>query len=259
MGVFLAGFRSEVQRVRVQPIEFILTIVLMPLFYTVAVLMLAQSAGRLSSLGVYGIVGPAVLGIWAGAVMASGELIEGERGHGTLELMVATPPGAFEISLLGRIAANTVLSLFALVESALVAWFLFGVSLNITDPVVFAMGLVVLLVSTAGCGLIMANVFILSRSVRIFQNALTFPFYLLGGLTFPVAALPAWLHPLSYGIALSWGSDLLRTGAGQASGFPAALSVTCGLALAIVYFAIGHALFMWTERRVRRDASLGSY
>ncbi len=134
MSIFFAGFRSQLQRVRVEPIDFILTIVLMPVFYTVAVLMLAQSAGKLASLGVYGIIGPAVLGIWAGAVMTSGELIEGERGYGTLELMVATPPGAFELSLLGRIAANTVLSLFALVESALIAWLFFGVSLNITDP-----------------------------------------------------------------------------------------------------------------------------
>ncbi len=259
MRVFAAAFRAQIQQVWVEPIEFILTTVLIPVLYTVAILMLAQSAGTLHTLGVYGIVGPAMISLWAGAVFASGELIEGERGYGTLELLVATPPGAFEMSLLGRIAANTLLSLFALVETALVAWLLFGVRLEITNPALFFIGLLVLVVSTAGCALIMANVFILSRSVRIFQNALTFPFYLLGGLAFPVAALPAWLHPLSFGIALSWGSDLLRSGAGQASDFPALLSIACGLALSLIYFAIGHVLFTWTERRVRSDASLGSY
>jgi len=51
---------------------------------------------------------------------------------------------------------------------------------------------------------------VLARSARIFQNSLSYPFYVLGGVLVPVALLPGWLQPLTRVVFVSWSADLLR-------------------------------------------------
>jgi ABC-2 type transport system permease protein len=62
----------------------------------------------------------------------------------------------------------------------------------------------------AATALLMAALFVAARSARTFQNTISYPLYLLGGVFVPVALLPGWLHPISRVVFLSWSTDLMR-------------------------------------------------
>ncbi len=77
-------------------------------------------------------------------------------------------------------------------------------------PVVFGSTLVAAAFAMSGTAVVMAAVFALARSSRIFQQSLTYPFYVLGGILVPVSFLPVWVRPFSRLVFLSWTADLLR-------------------------------------------------
>jgi ABC-2 type transport system permease protein len=257
--IFWVSLFMQVLQIRVEPISFLLTVILIPVFHTFTFLFILQHAGKLTGLAAYGIMGPVLLSIWANAIFYSGELIETERIHGTLEMVIATSKNSAEISLAARAMTNTFLALLALPQALLIARLGFGMTLHITSFFLFVLALLIVILSTCAAATIMANLFVLSRSVRIFQNALTYPFYLLAGLAFPLTALPAWLRPFSIPVALSWGSDLLQQSTGLHPYYSPGLDIGMGVGLTAIYFVIGHLLFCWTERRVRSTATLGSF
>ena len=111
--------------------------------------------------------------------------------------------------------------------------------------------------AVAGTALIMASLFVLTRSARTFQNSLSYPFYVLGGVLVPVSYLPDWLRPLSSGVFLSWSADLLRASLAPAPvhrlAFRLAMIVLLGLAgLALGRLALGRIL-----DRLRTSGELG--
>lgn len=253
------GFRVQCISILVEPATFLVTIFIMPVFTSITFLFIFQYTGKLHSLAMYGVIGPVLLSIWATAIYNSGELIEIERFNNTLELLIATPTGSAECALLGSISANTLFSLASLGETIIIAQVGFGVALHIISLLLFVCGIVLLVLSTCASAMIMANLFVLARSIRLFQNTLTYPFYLLAGLSFPLTALPGWLRPFSVLIALSWNGDLLRSAMGLQAYYSPFFSFSLGLLLTALYFICGHVLFMWTEQRVRRTATLGNH
>lgn len=177
-------------------------------FFTVIFLAITEYAGR-ADLRPYAVLAPTLITLWGMALNVAGELIDSERWSGTLEALIATP-ASFPSIISGRIAAVTTVSLLAFVESWLVAWALFGVVVTVVHPAVFAATIAVTAFAMAGTASMMSAVFVLARSARIFQNTLSYPFYVLGGVLVPVSLLPGWLEPLSRVVFLSWAADLMR-------------------------------------------------
>jgi ABC-2 type transport system permease protein len=90
----------------------------------------------------------------------------------------------------------------------------------------------------------------------VFQNSLSYPFYILGGVAVPVAFMPGFLHPVSRILFLSWSADLLRASIrGAVPGWPGRLAIIAGLgALAL---AAGVRLTRVVVDRARRNATVG--
>lgn len=230
------------------------TLALVPLF-TVVFLQIVREAGRDDLTG-YAVLAPALIAVWALALLSSGEVIEEDRGQGTLELVVGSPT-PFPLVVLARVLAVTLVSLVGFAEVWLVSWALFGVVVEIHHLWVFALTVVATAVATAGTATIMASLFIVTRTPRTFQNSLSWPFYVLGGVLVPVTFLPDWLEPISAIVFLSWSADLLRAtlepepidDVGARLGMILLLG-TCG-------FAIGFGLLGRMLRQARRKATLG--
>jgi ABC-2 type transport system permease protein len=189
------------------------------------------------------------------ALLVAGELIDSERWSGTLEALVATP-ASFPLIITGRIAAVTVVSLLAFVESWLVAWALFGITVAVLHPVVFAAAIGVTAFAMAGTASMMSAVFVLARSARIFQNTLSYPFYVLGGVLVPVSLLPGWLEPLSRVVFLSWSADLLRDSLTSGTVPDVALRLTAVLGLGAAGLLAGVLLLRRVLTRVRTLGTL---
>jgi ABC-2 type transport system permease protein len=250
--VVIAGARMQLQSMRGNP-DWFLTLITAPVL-TVVFVTIFQHAGR-EDLTAYGVLAPALIALWGMALQTSGELIARERENGSLEGLLSSP-GRFDLLMLGRISAVTALSTFAFVESWLVGWLLTGSPVTIAHPFWFALTLVVTTVAMTGWAGVMASVFVLARSARTFQNSLSYPFYVLGGVLVPVSFLPVWVQPVSQAVFLSWASDLMRDSLSTAPVEHPVLRLLMVAALGAVGFLLGHHLLDRALRRVRRTGTL---
>ncbi|MER7419090.1 ABC transporter permease, partial [Micromonospora peucetia] len=182
-------------------------------------------------------------------------IIEEDRWYGRMELLVAslTP---MSLVIFGRILVIILAGALTFVESWLVAVIGFGLDVPFDRPGVFVVAILATCFAMAGTATLLAAVFIMSRALHVFQNALTYPFYILGGVLVPVAFLPGWLEPVSRVVFLSWSADLLR---GAMNGelpdpWPAWVAVTVGLGAAAL--TAGVLLINRIIDRNRQDASV---
>lgn len=102
----------------------------------------------------------------------------------------------------------------------------------------------------------LAGLLVLSREVLVFQNSLTYPFYILGGVLVPLSLLPGWIQPFGRLVFLSWSSDLIRDAIDRPAvpGWPWRLAVIALLGL--VTLAAGQAVIRRVADRARRTGSV---
>ena len=224
--------------------------------YTAIFLAIIGLADR-GDLAGYAVLAPALIVLWRNALFEAGEIIETERWGGTLEGLVATP-APVGIVVLGRTLAVLAYGSLGFVASWATAALGFGILVPIHHPGWFVATVAATIFAMAGTCTIMAAVFVLARSARTFQNTLSYPIYVLGGVLVPVTLLPEWVQPLSRGIFLYWGADLLRDtltpSAVEAPWFRLAMVVALGIAgFALGWWALGRIL-----AKVRESGSLAS-
>ncbi len=253
MRALRTGFHFEARVLR-RSFGELIALVTAPLM-TLIFLAIIRYGGR-EDLAPYAVLAPALIVLWGVALIVSGEIIAKERENESLEALVASP-ASFAGVLTGRIAAVTLISLVGFAESWLAAFLVFGVAVPIEHPGEFGLVVAVTALAMAGTACVMSAIFVLARSARAFQNSLTYPFYVLGGVIVPVALLPSWLEPISRLVFLSWSSDLLRDALSPAPipNLPARLGVV--LLLGAAAYVLGLVLVRRTIDRLRRTGSLG--
>ena len=253
MRAFAAAFRLQVRIVFSDP-DYVMPLLTVPMF-AITFLAIVRHAGR-SDLTPYALMAPVLIALWALALLDAGEIVARDRHEGLLEPTVAAPAPLASI-LLGRIFAVTSIALVGFGEVWVVARLAFGVTVPIHHPAAFGLTLAATAVAVSGTATVMAALFVLTRSPRTFQNSLSFPFYVLGGVLVPVSFLPAWLRPLSSAVFLSWSADLLRASLSPRPVHDLALRLSMVLLLGAAGFAVGAVLVRNILRRVRADGSLG--
>jgi ABC-2 type transport system permease protein len=250
---FSAAFRLQLRLIRSDP-DYLMPLVTVPLF-TVTFLAVVRHAGR-DDLTAYAVMAPVLIALWQLSLLDSGEIIEADRWQGVLEVVIAAPANVATV-VLGRVFAVTAVAFLAFIEVWFVARALFGVTIEFHHPGLFLLTLAASGLAMSGTAVIMAALFVLARSARTFQNSLSYPFYVLGGVLVPVSFLPDWLEPLSSVVFLSWSADLLRDSLDPAPVSGAAVRLGMVLALGTGGFVIGRLLLRRILNRVRADGTVG--
>jgi len=247
-----AGFEAQFITLTRSP-NSLLALATMPLTTTL-LLGAVLHAGRPDLLG-HALIAPVLMAQWAMALLVAGELVDTERWQGTMELVVASPT-SFPALLAGRVLAVTTLGLVSFAEAGTVAVVGFGLDVRVADPGGFVLAAAATAFAMAGWATVMAAGLVLARSVRLLQNTLTFPFYLLGGVLVPVSFLPLPLRWFSRTVFLSWSAELLRQAFASASvpGLWSRLGVVVGLG--VVGFVLGHGLLRASLRSLRASGRL---
>lgn len=249
----IAGLVFQLRTMRRSPDQF-LALVTAPLM-TLVLLSITRHAGR-DDLAGYAVVAPALIALWQMALLTAGEVVANERDNGSLEGLVATP-APFAAVITGRVAAVTLVSLLGFAESWLSARLVLGVTVHVGHPGWFALTVAATALAMAGTAGLMSAVFVLTRSARTFQNSLSYPFYVLGGVVVPVSMLPGWLEPVTRVVFLSWSSDLLRDAVGAATvtdPWPRLAAVT---GLGVLGYVGGLVMLRRAVDRVRKTGTIG--
>jgi ABC-2 type transport system permease protein len=235
---FRSGFRVQLSFFRASP-DSAIPLLTAPLF-TIIFSMVLRHGGR-PDLSGYAVIAPFYMSLWWFAIFNGGMVIQTERWEGTIDYLVAAP-SSFASVILGRISTIMVAGLVAFAEVWLFGRYVLHAHVAIRHPYILAASLVLTLFAMTTTSLLMANLFVLSRTAVTFSNAASYPLYLLGGILVPVALLPGWLQPITNVVFLSWSSRLLRASldasAAQNAGFDLAMLFALGLAAAIAASAI---------------------
>lgn len=206
MRAFLAGLRFESWTMR-SGIDDLQAFLVTPLF-TLLLGGIVISGGRRALLP-EAVLGAGLMGMWTLCVQLGGKIIAVERAERTFEALASTP-ASLRLLIAGRVTVVAAVALLALPEAWLAALALFQAPIAIPHPVLFAGAAVLTLAGLHAAATMFAATFVLARNALIFQNALAYPVYLLGGILIPTSVLPGWIQPATRAIFLSWGSDLLR-------------------------------------------------
>ena len=240
------GWRHHVRNMTASRFFLVTTVFLPILLSTVAFFMF--SAGARTGTLLYASLGAGVMGIWSSTLFGSGGAISWARREGTLEVLVTSLAGYFWVLLPQTLATSTV-GLYSLVSTLVWGRLLFGVPFTIVHPVAFVAAVAVTVLALGLLGLLMASTFVLYRHANALSNMLEFPVLFVSGLLVPLSALPAWLRPVGWLLAPTWGMRTVRAAALGGNPWPP-LGVTCGLAAA--YLVIG-ALFLRLFLRLARE------
>lgn len=248
----LAGLRRELRELRRSP-DRLMALVTSPML-TLTFLAIMLHAGR-HDLAPFAVLAPALLALWQMALLTSGDTITSERENGSLEALVAAPTPVPAV-VGGRIVAVTLVSLIGFAESWLAAGLVFGIWVQVFHPLVLVLTVLVTGFATAGSAVMLAALFVASRSARAFQNSLSYPFYVLGGVIVPVSYLPEWLQPLTRIVFMSWSSDLMRGALDPAPMEHVALRIAVVLLLGVAGLVVGGFLMRRALSRVLRTGSI---
>ena len=233
----------------------VFTVLFQPIIIALLGLWMLKDKGADAAMFV--VVGSGLTGLWSSLLFISGGSINSERWSGTLESLVAIPT-PFEVIVFGKNLGNVVQSLLSMVLGYIVAAFAFGYSLEIQQPLLFVISLVLAIIAFISFGLIIAPVFVMNPNVRAWQNAMEFPVYVLGGFLFPIALLPGWMTPVSYLLPPYWASVALHgTSTGGASFQETLFAWGMMLLFSLIDLLIASRLFKVMLYKARADATLG--
>jgi ABC-2 type transport system permease protein len=227
-------------------------------FTTVALTLFKDSTGPF---GLYAVLGGGMMGMWGNTIYSSGFAIEFEKWQGTLEEVIAAPSKLIHV-ITGRAISNAFFGLTNMIAILIIAVLGFRVSLGIADPLMFAVSLLLTLLSVSALGLIFASAFVLSRSAQALTNGLETPLYIVSGSMFPIALLPFWIHPAAYILGPTWGIDAIRLAtsadyvsqsfwSGMSPAMAIFLDLTILILITLTYVLTATILFKIVEKRAR--------
>jgi len=231
---------------------FLWVVICTPLIYaTMAYFLFAR--GTDDATLVTAAVGSALMGIWSLTTTAGAATLGQQRRLGILELLVAAPT-PFWMTVVPITIAISAIGTYSLVTGLIYVRLLFGVPVEVHDWLGFLAAVPPTIVSMGMFGFLFCAAFVRFRAAWAVGNLFEFPVWTITGLLIPVVLLPAWVEPLSWLAAPTWGMRALRAAAlGGSSPWD---DIAMCVVLSAVYGAIGMVLLRVFLRSARARGSL---
>jgi ABC-2 type transport system permease protein len=184
--------------------------------------------------------------------------IGGERWQGTLSPLLTSPANRAAL-FLGRMVPQLVNGLVVSAWGFVMGWLLTDFDPPAASVPALALVVVVSTLSCTAFGAMFGAIGLRARDVFVVANIVYFSMLLFCGVNVPLETLPGWMQAIGNVLPLTHGIEAGRAiAAGEALSSVADLVLTEVL-IAVVYAAIGLALFRYFEAEGRRKASLETY
>ncbi len=201
----------------------------------------------------YAALGSGMMGVWSTTLFGCGGAIAWQRWEGTLELLVNAPT-RYDFILAGQAFGAVIFGFAGILMTIAWGMLLFGMPLTSTFPLLLPLSLFAAVVSLGALGMLIATSFVLYRHANALSNMLEYPIWLVAGLLVPIATLPAWVQPISWLLAPTWGMDAIRGATLQSQ--PPWFAIGMCFALAVVYYFLARVALRYVLHLARRDATL---
>jgi ABC-2 type transport system permease protein len=225
--------------------------VLWPLFFATVAFFMFRQGGDPDSL-IYASLGAAVMGIWSATSLAAGTALQRERWLGTLELLVAAP-AHFALVILPVGLATSTIGVYCMATTLVWGRVVFGIDLPLEHPLLMCLAIPATLLSIGALGFLIGIAFARYRYAWALGSMTEYPMWLICGFLIPLALLPAWVPPISYVLAPTWGMNAIRES--STGGSPLPETAMCAV-LGFAYVVIGFLLTDRVLRAARAKASL---
>ena len=225
--------------------------VIYPLFFATIAFFMFRAGDDPKPL-LYASLGAAVMGIWGATSTSAGNALARQRWHGTLELLVAAP-AHFALVLLPVTIAMASIGIYSMVATLLWGRYVFGIHLQIDDILAFVVAVPATVVSIGALGFLLAIAFVRFRQAWALGNMLEYPVWLIAGFLVPLSLFPAWVRPISWSLAPTWGIAAIRGAALGGSPWP---DIGMALLLGAAYTAAGIYLIRRALRAAREKGTL---
>ena len=203
----------------------------------------------------------AAVGLVVGTVIVAttssvGYRVREEQTTGTLEALVATPVGTFELST-GLIGFPFLFAALQAISYLAVASLFLGLDVtNASWPGVAAV-LVSAGIALAPIGVLSGAAVLVFKRGQLIAGAIVYLMTLLGGMLFPVSVLPSWIQPLADILPLRYAFDGARDALFTGGGWETDALVL--LVWALVLWPVALFAFERSCAYARRTGSLSEY
>jgi ABC-2 type transport system permease protein len=208
---------------------------LWPLFFATTVFLMYRTSAAGGAALLSAAVGASVMGVWSATSTTAGSALQQERRQGTLELLVAAPM-PFPLLIFPVTLSMATVGAYSMAATLLWGRLVFGIDIAVAQPVGFLLSVVVTVVAIGMLGFLIAASSVRYRFAWALGNAFEFPVWLICGFLIPLTELPAWVRPISWALAPTWGMSAIRAGAEGGNPWPFLLACA---GLALVYGIAG--------------------
>jgi ABC-2 type transport system permease protein len=174
-----------------------------------------------------------------------------ERYYGTLPLLIASPANRLSI-FFGRALMHILDGMGGVALGLVVSVVLFGLDLSHADLLLLAACIILISMTTAGLGLMLGSIGLITRDILLIANGLYFLLLLVCGVNVPINSLPHWLQFVSFSLPMTRGVEAAREAVSGASFGRVWQLLAAEVAIGVLYVSAGYVLFRWLEGRSRR-------
>ena len=197
-------------------------------------------------------IGAAIMSMWSLVVIGSSGALENQRWQGTLELLVAAPQ-PLAVVLAPITISSGIVGAYALAATLVWGRLIFGIPLVLHAPLAFAVAIPMCALAVGMLGLMMASTFVLYRAAFQLGIAMQYPVWIVTGLLVPLSLLPAFVTPISWFLAPTWGFRAIHDAV--LGGSPWRDVAMCAV-LTLAYFLLATVFLRGFEHLARARATL---
>jgi len=210
------GWRSARARAYVRVVganrelSWLITETVLPVLSIMAYVFIYRSIGAPKAYEALVVIGSAMVPYWITVLWSMAAQFYWEKEMGNLDLYMASPMHPVTL-LLGMAMGGMMLATVRTVMILLVGFFFFGISFQVTSPLLAATTFLLTLTALFSMGMAASSIyFMVGRAGIKFNIILMEPIYLLSGVFFPMKNLGRTIAIISSVIPLSLGLDAIR-------------------------------------------------
>jgi ABC-2 type transport system permease protein len=181
--------------------------------------------------------------------------ITGERWTGTLPYLFGTPANRLTL-FLGRSLIHILDGMLGVLIGLLWGVLLLNLDLSQADPLGLLTVILITSISTAGLGLALGSLSLVTRNVMFVNNTAFFGLLILSGANIAIEKLPVAIQFISYGLPLTRGIQAARAIVGGTSFSEVMPLMRMEMLIGFIYAFIGYLLFKTFEYQAKKRGTL---